>query len=200
MAKKSTSTKKTTKRKTASKKAKKQANTTLIVMLVIIFVIIGIFVIKAINKDDINIGGNTTTTESAFQQGGESSNDESDENEEPPTEASTDDLSTTQESTESESISTTKETTTEMLTLPINNEPKSNVDIILAHYTDYMSFPEDALFIKDNESKESANGYTYTLRANLPGTPNKFIGDVYVEKGTGKVTDSMGNEPWYITD
>ena len=199
MAKKYTSTKKPMKRKSSSRKKRNQANVTLIVMLVIIFVIIGIFAVKALNKDESVFGDNTTTTESSYD-GSDywSGSDSGEEDEQSITDLSDDEVTTEEQS--SEGVSTTKEATTEMMTLPINNEPQSNIDVILSHYTDYMGFPENSLFIKGSESEENARGYTYTLRVNLPGSPNKLIGDVFVEKGTGKVTDSMGNEPWYITD
>lgn len=177
------------------KSKKNKGNITLIIMLAVIFIIIGIFVFKAINKDETPVGDTTTTTtESSFKQGGSLGDDE------PYVPDETEDDSEEMSSTEVESGTTTEEPTTESLTLPINNEPEDNVDVIIAHYTDFMGFPDGSLFIDDSETDETANGYTYTLRLNANGSPNKLIGDVYVENGTGRVTDSMGNEPWNISD
>lgn len=183
-------------KKKRRKSKKNKGNITLIVMLAVIFVIIGIFVFKAIGKDKMPVVDDTTTTttESEYQQGSSWGDDEPDVSYE------TEDVSKEETSTESESGTTTQELTTEPLTLPINNEPEDMVDIILAHYTDLMGFSEGALFVKESETEETAGGYTYTLRLNANGSPNELIGDVYVEKGTGRVTDSMGNEPWNIED
>lgn len=185
------------KKRTSRKAQQKRANTTLFIMLAVIFIIIGIFVFKAISKDDKPQGDATTTTEYVFIEGDDSSDDGfSDDNSASATQGSSEEST---EATSEDSTSTTEEATTEMMTLPINNEPESMVDIIISHYTDYMGFPEGALFINESETDETAASYTYTLRLNASGSPNKLIGDIHVEKGTGKVTDSMGNEPWYIS-
>lgn len=188
------------KKKRVSKKVQqKRANATLFIMLAVIFIIIGIFVFKAINKDEKAPVDTTTSTEYVFVQGDSSSDDDSsDDDTQAASENETQDDSET--TAEADSTSTTEEKTTEMLTLPINNEPESMVDLIINHYTDYMGFPEGALFINESETDETASSYTYALRLNASGAPNKLVGDIHVEKGTGKVTDSMGNEPWYISD
>lgn len=185
------------KKRTSRKAQQKRANATLFIMLAVIFIIIGIFVFKAISKGNEVPDDTTTTTEYVFVQGNDSSDDGfSDDNTAYATEGGSE---TSTETTSEDSTSTTEEITTEMMTLPINNEPESMVNIIINHYTEYMSFPEGALFINESETDETASSYTYTLRLNTAGSPNKLIGDIHVEKGTGKVTDSMGNEPWYIS-
>lgn len=174
------------------KSRKDKGKITLIIMLAVIFVIIGIFVFKAINKENGGDAAPSPSSTQSYNQGGESNN-------------SSHNQSVTQDSSENEtekvdSSTTTEEGTTEPVTLPINNEPEDVADIIVSHYTDFMGFSEGALYIEDSETHETANGYAYTLRLNSDGSPNKLIGDVYVEKGTGKVTDSMGNEPWNISE
>ncbi len=184
-------------KKKRRKSKKNKGNITLAIMLAVIFIIIGIFVFKAINKDDS--GDDTTTistTVDGFYQGeDDGGNDFYNASQ---TESESEKPSQTEEA--AEISSTTQENHTELVTLPINNEPEDVVDVIIAHYTDFMGFPEGALFIRASETGESAEGYTYTLRLNSNGSPNKLIGDVYVEKGTGKVTDSMGNDSWYISE
>lgn len=185
-------------KKKRRKSKKNKGNITLIVMLAVIFVIIGIFVIKAINKDDT--GAETTTTNpDEYVHGsnidsGDGYYDSSDE----------EDDDTTQEDAPSQPVSTTfhelTEQATESTTSTINNISADVVDVIIDYYTDLMGFPQGALFIKESETDESATMFTYTLRLNAKGSPNELIGDVYVEKGTGRVTDSMGNEPWNIEE
>ncbi len=182
-------------KKKRRKSKKNKGNLTLAIMLGIIFIIIGIFVFKAINKDDTEV--NTSTTEAA-ENGDYQYNDDSVDVSPDYSENSREE--STEGTTQEDSSTTTAEPTTEPLTLPINNEPEDMVDVILSYYTDLMGFPDGALFIKDSETDETASGYTYTLRLNAKGSPNELIGDVYVEKGTGKVTDSMGNDPWNIED
>ena len=176
------------------KSKKNKGNLTLAIMLGVIFIIIGIFVFKAINKNDTEV--NTSTTE-ATENGDYQYNDDSVD---VSPDFSEDSDEETDDITLEDSSTTTTEATTEPLTLPINNEPEDMVDVILSYYTDLMGFPDGALFIRDSETDETASGYTYTLRLNAKGSPNELIGDVYVEKGTGKVTDSMGNDPWNIED
>ncbi|MBR0534978.1 MAG: hypothetical protein IIX14_01220 [Clostridia bacterium] len=188
------------KRPSNSKKSQqKKANRTLLVMLVVIIVIIAIFAFKALS-DDKPVGGEITSTDT--QAGYSDDNRDDFSNNESDDEDDASESSQTEETSEktSEEASSAAETTTEMITLPINHEAKDSVDIIIDHYTDYMGFPEGALFIRASESSETANGFRYTLRLNANGSPNKLIGDIFVEKGTGKVTDSMGNEPWYLED
>ena len=181
-------------KKKRRKSKKNKGNLTLAIMLGVIFIIIGIFVFKAINKNDTEVNTSTTeATENGDYQYNDDSVDVSPDNSEDSDEE-------TDESTLEDSSTTTTEATTEPLTLPINNEPEDMVDVILSYYTDLMGFPDGALFIRDSETDETASGYTYTLRLNAKGSPNELIGDVYVEKGTGKVTDSMGNDPWNIED
>ncbi len=181
-------------KKKRRKSKKNKGNLTLAIMLGIIFIIIGIFVFKAINKDDTEV--NTSTTE-ATENGDYQYNDDSAD---VSPDYSEDFGEEADDTTLEASSTTTTEATTEPLTLPINNEPEDMVDVILSYYTDLMGFPDGALFIKDSETDETTSGYTYTLRLNAKGSPNELIGDVYVEKGTGKVTDSMGNDPWNIED
>ncbi len=181
-------------KKKRRKSKKNKGNLTLAIMLGVIFIIIGIFVFKAINKNDTEV--NTSTTE-ATENGDYQYNDDSVD---VSPDFSEDSDEETDDITLEDSSTTTTEATTEPLTLPINNEPEDMVDVILSYYTDLMGFPDGALFIRDSETDETASGYTYTLRLNAKGSPNELIGDVYVEKGTGKVTDSMGNDPWNIED
>ena len=182
-------------KKKRRKSKKNKGNLTLAIMLGVIFIIIGIFVFKAINKNDTDVNTSTTeATENGDYQYNDDDVDISPESSEDSGEESTD--ATTQEN----ASATTTEATTESLTLPINNEPEDMVDVILSYYTDLMGFPDGALFIRDSETDETASGYTYTLRLNAKGSPNELVGDVYVEKGTGKVTDSMGNDPWNIEE
>ena len=181
-------------KKKRRKSKKNKGNLTLAIMLGVIFIIIGIFVFKAINKNDTEVNASTTeATENGDYQYNDDSVDVSPDFSEDFGEEA-DDI------TLEDSSTTTTEATTEPLTLPINNEPEDMVDVILSYYTDLMGFPDGALFIRDSETDETASGYTYTLRLNAKGSPNELIGDVYVEKGTGKVTDSMGNDPWNIED
>ena len=180
-------------KKRRRKSKKNKGNITLVVMLAVIFIIIGIFVFKAINKDETP--SDTTTTEGTSYFGDEWVDDE------PVTDDESEDTSADDATTTEQAESTTEEElTTEPLTLPINSEPENMVDIVLEYYTDLMSFPAGALYINASETEETANGYTYTLRLNAKGSPNELIGDVYVEKGTGKVTDSMGNDSWNIEE
>ncbi len=181
-------------KKKRRKSKKNKGNMTLVVMLGVMFIIIGTFVFKAINKNDTEV--NTSTTE-ATENGDYQYNDDSVD---VSPDYSEDSHEETDDTTLEDSSTTTTEATTEPLTLPINNEPEDMVDVILSYYTDLMGFPDGALFIRDSETDETASGYTYTLRLNAKGSPNELIGDVYVEKGTGKVTDSMGNDPWNIED
>lgn len=179
-------------KKKRRKTKKNKGNITLVVMLAVIFIIIGIFVFKAINKGEIPAETTTSTSNSDYQ------DDSSDIVENDSTEV-TQHTSTQADTTVEVSESTTfQELTTEPLTLPVSNDPEEMVDVILAYYTDLMGFPDGALFIKESETEETAVGYTYTLRLNANGSPNELIGDVYVEKGTGVVTDSMGNDSWNI--
>ena len=186
-------------KKKRRKSKKNKGNITLIVMLAVIFLIIGIFVLKAINKGDTGADATTTTNDGEYAQGVDVStddehNDSSYENED----------DTTNEDTPSQPESTTfevlTEQTTEATTSTISNISPNVVDAIIDYYTDLMGFPRGALFIKDSETDESATEFTYTLRLNANGSPNELVGDVHVEKGTGRVTDSMGNEPWYIEE
>ena len=183
-------------KKKRRKSKKNKGNLTLIIMLAVIFITIGIFVFKAINKD--TGGENLSTTAPSDYYQGDNSVDYSYYNS--GEQGETEEDTQLPETTEAEASTTTEEPTTEPLTLPINSEPENMVDVILDYYTDLMGFPDGALFIKESETEETASGYTYTLRLNAKGSPNELIGDVYVEKGTGKVTDSMGNDSWNIED
>lgn len=175
---------------------KNKGNLTLAVMLGVMLIIIGAFVFKALDKNDGDSDG-ITTTASAIQ-GGDYDSSDGEKVDAP--DDSQGDYTETVSTTEEKVITTFEELTTEPLTLPMNSEPENMVDAILSYYTDLMGFPEGALFIKESETEETAGGYTYTLRLNTAGSPNELVGDVYVEKGTGRVTDSMGNEAWNIGD
>ncbi len=173
---------------------------TLAVMLGVIFLIIGIFVVKALNKDEKTDVPTSDVEEVTFS---DSTDDfyvpetEDEENTESESE-SISETETTEIITEETTEEIMDETTEEVLTESEN--PEHVIEAVIYHYADYMGFPVEALFIQNSETVETAAGYTFTLRLNAAGAPNKLIGDVYVEKGTGAVTDSMGNEPWNIAD
>ena len=185
----------TKKRKSSKRRKNKKTNakTTLIVMLVIIFVVIAFFAIEAIKNNNPD-KPEETESQVITQQSGISINAEDDFNYQ---ESDNTEAHSTEENSE---VSTTEETTTEPATLPLTQEPRDVSDIVISHYTDFMGVPEGALFINSGETDETATGYTFTLRLNIGNSPNKLVGDVYVEKGTGKVTDSMGNDSWYISE
>lgn len=177
---------------------------TLAIMLGVIFLIIGIFVVKALDKDKNQKVPTTDVDEVTFS---DSTDDfyvpetEDEENTESESESISETETTeiiTEETTEETTEEIMDETTEEVLTESEN--PEHVIEAVIYHYADYMGFPVEALFIQNSETVETAAGYTFTLRLNAAGAPNKLIGDVYVEKGTGAVTDSMGNEPWNIAD
>ncbi len=185
-------------KRTSKKKQQKRATTTIIIMLVVIFLIIGYFVVKTITDSPDDTKNETTTTEPA------SDNyyipDNSYENENPTVNNSRDEAEsdTETELTEIEADATEKEPQSE--TKPVNVDNESIEDKIISHYTDYMGFPDGVLFVNESEITKKGDIYTYTLRLNSGSTPNKLIGDVKVNIGTGEVTDSMGTEEWNVNN
>lgn len=181
---------------------------TLAIMLGVIFLIIGIFVVKALDKDKNQKVPTTDVDEVTFSDSTddfyapETNDEENTELESESTSESEKTETTTEEATEETTEETTEEITEETTeeALTESENPEHVIEAVIYHYADYMGFPVEALFIENSETVETAAGYTFTLRLNAAGAPNKLIGDVYVEKGTGAVTDSMGNEPWNIAD
>ncbi len=175
------------------KNKKQQAATkTIIVMLVIIFAIIGFFIIKALgDKEGAEFTESDTTKQNSVYtdwggESGETTSSISNESEE----------NTETETTEE--ITSETETQTVVSTSPVNVDNESVSDKIIVHYAELLGISKGELYI--NESEVSSNGdiYTYALRTKSGSSPNKLIGDIRVDIGSGDVTDSMGNEMWNI--
>lgn len=179
------------------KRRRKKNQGNYLVLFGIIAIIVAIIVIFAVDSGK-NEKPSDTTTSSNVSQNQEQNN--TDAYSDSFTEAN--DPSSANEPSETEtteSDSTTAEETTEEETLPLVQEAESVSDIVIAYYTDLMGFSEGALSINDFETRETATGYTFTLRVSSGGSANKLVGDVYVEKGSGDVTDNMGNT-WNLSD
>lgn len=188
------------------RKKKNNNNIVLIVMLVIIIGVIAIFAVEAgKNKEpsDETSGDSTQqiTNQTADGYYDDNNVDSGNNNEDDDGNDSHSQSGNASEPSQTEeSSSTTEEATTEPETLPLVQEPENVSDKVVKFYTSYMGYPEGSLFIKDSETKETATGYTFILRSNAGGSPNKYVFDVYVEKGTGNVTDSQGNVNWNLSD
>ncbi len=179
------------KKRNSKKKQQKRATFIIAVMLIIIFLIIGFFAIEAIKKAPEDVS-DTTTQATQSQSEYHYENNDSYELEYDETEA----VSTTEPiSTEEDTHSFEKDET-----LPVNVDNENIADKIIVHYANYMGFPEGALFINEGEISKNGDIYTYTLRTNSANTPNKLIGDVEVNIGTGEVNDTMGTEEWNINE
>ncbi len=63
-----------------------------------------------------------------------------------------------------------------------------------------MGFSAGDLYINESEISQNGDVYTYTLRTNKGTAPNRLVGDVKVNIGTGDVSDTMGTENWNIND
>ncbi len=184
------------KRKKRKNQKQKKATVTIVVMLVIIALIMGFFVYKALGSVwDLSPETPTTTEYVWNDEDGYTQSDNTDSHEDILTEQSTTEA-TTQETTQTPSESEREESTTESPTAPDIKTESGIKAAVLSYYTDLIGYSEDDLYIDDDETTRNGDKYTFTLRVN--GVANSFIGDVTVNKGNGKVTDSMGNDSWNI--
>ncbi len=186
-------------KKRRRKRKNNNNNIVLVVLLVIVIGVIAVFAMKAGKQEEPSDSPSSQSTEQGMNQTvdyqEDNNGDDAYNNGD-----NTDSGSVTDNATTQEISSTTQVTTTEPETLPFVHESDSVSEIVIDFYTDFYGFPEGALFVKESETKETATGYTFTLRYNASNSPNKYICEVYVEKGTGNVIDSEGNAEWNLSD
>ena len=175
------------------KSRKNNKNTVIAVVVVAVLAVAALLLIFG-NKDKTELPENTESAISTTLPEEKPTN-ATDEYVEPVTEESTEKETAEEDTTKAEKESTTIPTAAQA------EKPKADLsDMIVSitsHYEEYMGMDEGILFIKESEAVEREGRYEFVLRSNS-GSPNKYIGDVYVDIETGKVTDTIGGESWTI--
>ncbi len=171
------------------RKKKNSKGAIIISIIIIIALIIGVAFVLSGSKDKPLIPDDTTIPEISTTIG-DSKEEDSTVNE------TEDDTTLPEDSTEEETEGKTNYPSKAPVETP-DEDLTDMSDIIVTHYENYMGVKKGVLFINKSENVERNGQYEFILRSNAK-SPNQYVADVYVDKKTGIVTDSMESESWEI--